>query len=532
MKPQHANRIAIVRRGTAQLGPWGQTPLGSAVVDIDGAAHVVASLGSSSRRRFPMVSINIALLAAVGLVGLVDGGRITAAEPTTATAEASPPAAVDDQVRDQQLDIVLEAREIERVLGKIKRASELAKTRMTEAAGKAEMVSTRLLANDPQARADAAEARQMFKEISRQLEAMLTEDTPQQVAAARTMAVQLARLEREFLEQFPGALNAFTTGGIGNKDPKTIEFLDPDGKKAEQPKVPGGEGQSQANSNGNGGTTGEPNEKTAGDSAAEKDNEGEQAKPGEISPQELAEKAKELAARAKTLLDLLESVRRSDDPKDQAATKAIDEILKVSGLEQALANLEKSAEQIAAGDTESAQLAAIDAADRLELVASQLERVYRDLVSPQAEELRELEAQLASLLEESQSLDTPRDVAEWGREARNAVDEATKAGISEELTNPAQQELSQVPSGSLANASQQLGSWATTGGQYRAPTQVVNSLRSLHEEVQKQLQALALRDMASYADEALPPEYMDLVDKYYEVLSGQSNDTSIEQLKK
>jgi hypothetical protein len=532
MKSPHPICLERVRLGTAQLGPWGHTPLGSAVVDIDGATHVVAPLGSSRRRRFHSVSINIALLAAVGLVGLVDGGRITAAEPTTSAAEASPAAAVHDQVRDQQLDIVLEARDIERVLGKIKRASELAKTRMTEAAGKAEVVSNRLQANDPQVRADAADAKQMFQEISRQLEAMLTEDTPQQVAAARTMAAQLARLEREFLEQFPGALNAFTTGGIGNKDPKTIEFADPDGKKAEQPKSIGQAGKPQNNPDGNAGNSNEGKEKDAGDSAAEEEKQGEQAKQGVMTPQELAQKAKELAARAKTLLDLLESVRRSDDPKDQAATKAIDEILKASGLEQALANLEKSAEQIAAGDTESAQLAAIDAADRLELVASQLERVYRDLVSPQAEELRDLEAQLASLLEQSQSLETPRDVAEWGREARNAVDEATKAGISEELTNPAQQELSQVPSGSLANASQQLGLWTTPGGQYRAPTQIVNSLRSLHEEVQKQLQSLALRDMASYADEALPPEYMHLVDKYYEVLSGQSNDTSIEQLKK
>ena len=52
------------------------------------------------------------------------------------------------------------------------------------------------------AAAEAQQTAEMFKEIAKQLEALLKEETPQRIAEARQLAAQLAKAEKEFAEKF------------------------------------------------------------------------------------------------------------------------------------------------------------------------------------------------------------------------------------------------------------------------------------------------------------------------------------------
>ena len=173
------------------------------------------------------------------------------------------------ELRDKQLDVSLEARDIERILGKLKKASELSKTRITEAAKVAESASTSLDKGDSKAaRAEAQQTAEMFQEIAKQLEALLKEEAPQQIAEARELAKQLAKAEREFAEKFQGALNPTqATSGKGKIDPQSQvkPLTDPDMK------MEGNQGKSQK---GNGGKNG--NQNPVDQNSEKKDADGKQ----------------------------------------------------------------------------------------------------------------------------------------------------------------------------------------------------------------------------------------------------------------
>lgn len=211
----------------------------------------------------------LALTQAGGLLAQ-DGAKPDAAkveepktEPVEPAKSAKPTRA---ELRDKQFDVSLEARDIERILGKLKKASELSKTRITEAAKVAESASTSLDKGDSKAaRAEARQTAEMFQEIAKQLEALLKEEAPQRIAEARQMAQQLAKAEKEFAEKFQGALNPTqATSGEGKIDPKSqVQLLtDPDGK------MQGSQGKAQK---GGGGKNQEPRTKNQQEDGAVKD---------------------------------------------------------------------------------------------------------------------------------------------------------------------------------------------------------------------------------------------------------------------
>ena len=147
---------------------------------------------------------------------------IVRAQDETASELAVPAKPSRADLRDRQLDVSLEARDIERVLSKLKRASELSKTRITEAAKTAESASTALDRGDSKlAHGDAKQAAEMFREIAKLLEALLAEETPQRLAAARNLANQLAMTERQFAQSFKGVMNPPQGGGSAKMDPKS-----------------------------------------------------------------------------------------------------------------------------------------------------------------------------------------------------------------------------------------------------------------------------------------------------------------------
>ena len=182
------------------------------------------------------------------LLLVVSPGVALAQEPTTPAASANTVKTErlgSNELKEKQIDVSLETRDIERILGKLKKASDLAKSRITEAAVTTEAVTADLDRGDSAtARTDAKQATEMFAEIILQLQALLKEETPQQIAEAKQLAKQLAKMEREFAEKYEGMLNPVGTGK-GKVDPKSKPSTEPNekgGGEGGESQVPAGGG--------------------------------------------------------------------------------------------------------------------------------------------------------------------------------------------------------------------------------------------------------------------------------------------------
>ena len=449
---------------------------------------------------------------------------VTAASVLAEDGRDSPSAKVDrSELQDKQLDVSLEARDIERVLGKLKRASDLAKQRITEAAQTTESVSGALDRGDSQsAKASAAQAAEMFQEIVKQLEALLQEETPQRVAAARNLAQQLAKAERQFAQQFPGAMNPVQGGGQGKLDPKSsVKPTEPesgDMPPGSQPgagkKMPPGEKQPTGAGSGNG----EQDNSEDQPPRAAAPGGGQRDMTAEERAEALAARAEQLAASAATLQDILQAIAQSPDPADRAAVEKIESLVGETKLTAAVEAARQSAAMIRAGQLDDAQLAAQDIAERMEIAAQRLDAAYRTIVAPQAEELRDMEQTLAGLREELEQLETPAQVSAWHRQVRELLDELDAIGISEEAREEFLEEMRKAGF-SPDSPRAELG-WALVAGRYAAPESYHRALVTLQEDVQERLQSLILDDIGTAPDEATPPKYQDLVDRYYQILSS------------
>ncbi|MFM9965800.1 MAG: hypothetical protein ACKV2Q_31855 [Planctomycetaceae bacterium] len=576
----------------------------------------------TSSRSF-VAALALALMQAGGLLAQDD------AKPDSKQPEVAEPAKsakpTRAELRDKQLDVSLEARDIERVLSKLKKASDLAKERITEAAKTAESASTSLEKGDSKAaRAEAQLTNEKFKEIVRQLEALLKEETPQRIAEARQLAQKLAQAERQFAATFQGALNPIQAGGKGKIDPrsqvkpmaspnakgqsgqaqangqgngqgkgsagkqgdkkdaedkadaKTGEKKDPKGNDPDQPGGKGseprkdgtnGDGQEKpmpnglgagkeddkANGNepkpeGDGGGT-KKDEKKPGDSGEGADGDDSKKKEGggsggdrkdksddkrdgtgdgggaEMTAEErrelVANRAEQLAESGKTLQDVLNEIAKSTEPGDKEAVAKIQEVMKEIDINKIVAEMGQIADMIRETKDTDARLSSTDIAERLEIMAQRLDGAYRTIVAPQAEELRKIEAALAELREQLEKLETPSQVAAWHREVRDLLDKLDKLGVSPKDREYLEKEMVKAGFGLDVDRTKRGVNWGLVNGYYAAPVAYSHGLIHLQEDIQERIQTLILGDLGNASDEATPPKYQELVNRYYEVLSRQ-----------
>lgn len=488
-----------------------------------------------------------------------------------------------EQLRDTQLDVSLEARDIERIVGRLKRASDLAKQRVTEAASTAEAVSTALDRKDAgSARDDALRAVAMFREIAKQLEALLQEETPQRVAAAKNLARELAQAEREFAKQFPGALNNIV-GGSGKRDPRSqipatiagrppsnsregppaqdkpppnpnsSQGQNPDSKTADVPTQAGaaadrnardrsreGEGQGKERRDDRDADGDREDPKDAPDAKNKNAGRGDKAdreeKPemgaggGEKSAREsaearraaLARRAEELAEKGRTLQDVLKSISESTEPADQKAAGQVASILRETELGRAIEAIQDARTRIRQGQFVDVQRDSEDLADRLEIVAGRLDGAYQQIVAPAAEELRELEQRLSALRDRLETLETPTQVMAWHREARQLLDRMDAAGVSEELQEALVEAMRRAGFGVDATNASRVP-WQVAGGRYVPPRPYAKTIIALQEDVQSRLQSLVIGDIRMSAEDTAPPKFRELVDRYIQVLSQDTS---------
>jgi hypothetical protein len=173
--------------------------------------------------------------------------------------------------------------------------------------------------------------------------------------------------------------------------------------------------------------------------------------------------------------------------------------------------------QHADGKAAEARREAGEVARELEAIARALDMVHSDIVAPQLAALREYDRRLAELADQLKSLETDAEVNQWHRQAEAVLAELeAKAGMP---GAGAELEKAMVDAG-----------WHAGGGTWRwgdretywgAPPDYRTAMQRITRKIQLRIQEMILRDMMSSRDEATPPEFRELVERYYEVLSKE-----------
>lgn len=166
-----------------------------------------------------------------------------------------------------------------------------------------------------------------------------------------------------------------------------------------------------------------------------------------------------------------------------------------------------------------AQVESEDIADRLDVLARQLDQVYRSIVTPRVEQLRALETRAVESEQNLQKLETNEQIATWHRkmlELSEDIDNAKAVGGSLDQLY----EVMQAEGWSKMSDRAQWNWKRSENGNYLAPSSYGRAVRTLIEELQQQMQELILTDLVADDNEATPPAYRHLVDRYIEVLSS------------
>jgi len=362
---------------------------------------------------------------------------------------------------ERQEQIADKARELEEKLKKLEAASDLAKARMAKAAEATEKASGALArGNTKEATETAKGGAAMLHELARQVKGELAREVAQELAMARDLADELAEREAE-LGQMPGG------------DPGSS--TDPDGKDGQGKSGTGGKG------------------------------EGNRGGRGDLTDAERLERMEEAA---KTLEHWLKdaSLRAEGESADR-----IRELLEERSVTQVVERMERIGELYLGGQKPSARREAIELARVLELLARQLDVLHRGIIAPELAALVEFDKRVAELTAKMKTLKTDAEIAEWRRLAAALIRDLQKAGLTQGAT-------------ALADAFEVGGwDWGIGDHAYRiAPVSYTAVLSSVSLLLQGRIQDLILKDIVSARDEATPPEFKELVDRYYEVLSKES----------
>ncbi|HVX12865.1 MAG TPA: DUF4175 family protein [Pirellulales bacterium] len=382
------------------------------------------------------------------------------------------------ELEDRQLDIAIEARELEKALAKLKNATDLAKERMAAAAKAAEEAAEALGQGKPDdAKRPAGDAQKTFRELVEQVAALLAKEQADRIAAAQQMAADLAQQQQDFRDRLA---NAGEAGGDGEPQP-------------DRPPAPG----------------------TGRDQSADPSGSGSGG---------LGSAAERIADKAKTLSDVLAAAAKADDPEDQASAKKVEELVQKLALKALAERLAALPDQVRDGKLADAKTAVGDGAERMEAAAEQLGALRRAIVAPQVDQLANLEKDLAGLDDRLDELDTDPLVTGWHVDADTLLERIDEVGVDDDLRKDFIEEMRKN-----GWSPTRRGSWTwerTPGGYYVAPSRYRTLITRLSASLRARMQELMLGDLSAGGDEPIPPQYQELVDRYYRVLATERSEKS------
>ena len=232
--------------------------------------------------------------------------------------------------------------------------------------------------------------------------------------------------------------------------------------------------------------------------------------------------AARLAEGSRTLQDLLDAVARDADADGELAAKiaAAREQARLGALvRQMEAIQQRPPGQTPAGvGTEVRELA-----ERLELLAHELDALHGTIVAPQLSQLIALEKQAAQLRDRLGKLASDAEISQWHLDAQQLLQALDKA----QSGSAAAEALRQAMTAAGWGTSRTGWAWGRVqnpvGGHYYyvAPGVYRDNLTLLLTDLQREARELLLRDLMAAGQEAVPPQYEKLVERYFEVLSQE-----------
>ena len=367
----------------------------------------------------------------------------------------------------EQGRITDEARDLEERLKRLEPASELSKLRMAKAAEAAERAAGALERGQSKEAAGLTKnGAMLLHEVASQVKGEIAREPADAVAMARDRAEELAQREAEFAEMPPTA-------------------------SASESESPGSE------------------------SARSKKG----SKAGARGKETDAEMLERLAEEARTLEQWLKQIAGRGEGK---AGELARELLDQGKMTEIIRQIDRIAEMHQAGKSDEARGEAAKVAQALEALARSLDMLHRDIVAPRLAELVEAEKRLADLSERLDSLKTDAEVNAWHRQTVAMVRDLEKKEAMTEVV--AELEKAMVDAGWTAAGG--IWTWNTPNGNWRAPVTYKDSLKKIARRLQDQIQDMILKDMMSSRDETTPPEFKELVERYYEVLSREGGGES------
>jgi hypothetical protein len=381
---------------------------------------------------------------------------------------------------ERQEKLADEARALEDRLKKLEEVSDLAKQRMSKAAEATEKAAGALGRGNTKEGTDAARAGAlMLHELARQVKGEVSREVADELAMARDLADELARREEEF------------ASGSDSKD-------DPSGESGKGEAARQGEGEPKGKADGKSPGSGTGN-------GPGWDGWGDWNK---LSQEERLQRMEEAA---RTLEEWLKGAGKNAEGD---AAERVREVLLQGPPGEIVERTERVGTLYLGGQKEGAREEAKALAQTLEALARRLDAVHRGIVAPELARLTELDRRANRLAARLQELKSEGQIAEWRRLAAELARDLEKAGLTE-----AAAELNRL----LASATTTADWHAGPDGLYHAPAAYTNAVQFVVSRLQERVQDLILKDLSAARDEATPPQFRELVDRYYEVLSSEAD---------
>jgi len=339
-----------------------------------------------------------------------------------------------DPAQERQDEVAGRATAIDKIAANAKGLTDLAKSRIGDAAKTANAAADALGQGDrPTARKEVDRAKELFRTAAKQVAALAAEEAAQQLAAARNLANDVALMTAP-ADPMKGA-------GTGTGGDKTMPGL--------------------------------------GDAA----DKGKGTLPG----------LGNAAEQAKSLKDVLEKLAGSGVEADAEAARKAAAILKQEDLTAAIARLEKPGAGSDRGERQ-------DLSERFAALGQKLDQAYRETVAPRLEEIARMEREANELEQRTAVAD---DTAEWRRLRQQGaafVEKLEGAGL-----------------GGLVGEDLRVG--VKSGDQPGRET-FGRGIAAVHLRLVAKLQELVAGERFTSGNEAVPPEYKDLVERYLRALSA------------
>ena len=387
-----------------------------------------------------------------------------------------------EQIEQRQQDLAVEARDVETILNRLRDASDLVRERASAVADAADQVSGELSrGSTDDATETARQTSAMLRELALNVEGVLSSEVTQNISMARDLAGMVAALQRRLAVE-----------------------ADPDDQDADDQDA---EGSRQS-------TEDEDDENQRGGGVDENEEELDDARLAE-----LARRAARLGETGRTMKDILDAAVERTSPREREAVRRLNEVLSTGEVDETVERMTEVERMLEERRGRDARVESEDIADRLDVLARELDQVYRSIVTPRLEQLMALEDRAVQARDELQALETNEQISTWHRHTLELTEDLDKAkAVGDSLD---QLDKAMEAEGWSKMTDRRRWNWKRgENDNYVPPPSYSTAMRAIIEEIQQQMQELILTDLVADDNEATPPKYQHLVDEYMKVLSS------------